>query len=186
MVGPAARGAEDEPRFLIVGTVRRPHGIRGDLSVAVQTDSPEQVFVPGRTLRLGDAEGRPGADSVTIDAARPFKDGMLLKTVEHTQRDAAAEALRGRTLLIPETEAAPLAEDEVFIHQLVGMAVQVEEQGEIGRVCDVLEGNAAPLLVVRRPEGKELLVPFVREFVTQVDVEARRLHIHPPPGLLEL
>ena len=139
----------------------------------------------GRSLWIGDAADRPTEERLTVERARPFKDGVLLKAVEHSTRDEAVEKLRGAVLLIPEAEAAPLKEDEIFYHRLIGMRV-VGPEGEVGKVERVWELAAGDLLEVRRPDGSELLVPFVQAVVRKVDPEADTLEIDPPPGLLEL
>jgi 16S rRNA processing protein RimM len=174
-----------EAEYLIVGTIRKPHGIRGELMVQVETDRPTAVFRPGSVLRLGDSTGKPGERTLTVERARPFKDGVLLKAAEHSRLDASLEALRGATLLISRGDAGPLEEDEVFVHELVGMRV-LAGGAELGRVGELYEAPHGLLLGVRRPQGKELLVPFVREMVRRVDREARTVEIEAPAGLLDL
>lgn len=171
--------------FLIVGAVQKPHGIKGELFVRVETDNPGAVFAEGKSLLLGDASGTPSGGSLTVERARPFKGGLLLKTAEHTGRDPAIDALRGASLLIPEGEAAPLAEDEAFVHQLVGLGVYVAGEA-VGTVADVYETAAGWYLGVRREGRKELLVPFVRELVRRVDPAAGVVEVDPPAGLLDL
>lgn len=171
--------------YLIVGAVQKPHGIKGELFVRLETDRPEEVFRPERALRLGDADGRPTDAVLTVERARPFKGGVLVKPREHATRDADLEALRGRTLLIPREEAPPLDEDEVFVHQLMGL--RVEAGGEsVGVVREVFEGPAGHLLEVRRPGGGDTLIPFIREIIVRVDPARGVLEIRPPDGLLEL
>jgi len=171
--------------FLIVGAVQKPHGIKGELFVRVETDHPGEVFGAGRVLILGDARGKPAGGSITVERARPFKGGLLLKTAEHTGRDAALEELRGVSLLIDEAEAQPLGEDEAFVHQLIGL--RVEAGGEaVGAVAEVYDAPAGWYLGVRREGKKELLVPFVRELVKRVDPAAGVVEVELPAGLLDL
>lgn len=172
------------PDFLIVGTIRKPHGIKGELMVNLDTDHPAAVFRPGRVLALGTGEGRPEGRTLTLERARPFKDGMLVKVAEHTGRTEALEELRGHTLLIPAAEAAPPADDEVFYHEVVGMRVVVE--GEVrGRVRDLYEIPSGTLLSVD-VDGREVLVPFAAGLVRRIDREARELEVEAPRGLFEL
>ena len=177
--------ADEASGYLIVGSVQKPHGIKGELFVRLETDRPDAVFRPGRVLLLGDEAGRPAGEAITVERARAFKGGMLVKTTEHTGRSAAIDALRGRSLLIPAGEAAPLDEDEVFVHQLVGLRVEAAG-AQVGTVKQVYDAPAGFLLGVERAGAKELLVPFVREMVRRVDVEGGVLEIDAPPGLLEL
>jgi 16S rRNA processing protein RimM len=174
-----------EGGFLIVGTVHKPHGIKGELSVRVETDHPGSVFGVGRTLLLGDARGNPSGGRITVERARPFKGGLLLKAVEHAGRDAAVDELRGTTLLIPAAEAAPLEENEAFLHQLIGLRLSVA--GEVvGTVDEVYDAPAGWYLGVRREGRRELLVPFVQEMIRRVDPAAGVVEAELPEGLLEL
>lgn len=178
--------AGGEPEFLAVGTVQKPHGIRGELFVKVETDRPDAVFTAGRVLLLGDADGSPDGGSLTVERARPFKGGFLMKVTELGSRTPEVEALRGRSLLIPAADAAPLDEGEVFLHQLVGLRVVTSEGEEVGRVRDVYEAPSGHILAVQRRGRKELMLPFVAEMIRRVDVPAGELEIAPPAGLLEL
>lgn len=181
---PGSTGSEAE--YLIVGTIRKPHGIRGELFVWLETDRPAAVFRPGRVLQVGDSLGRQIGGALTVERVRPFKsEGVLLRVLEHTSRTEATDALRGRSLLIPATEAAPLGEGEVFYHQLPGLRVVVAGE-TVGTVREVYEESAADLLAVERPGAGELLIPLVREWVRRIDPEERILELDPPAGLLEL
>ncbi|MBB4639294.1 ribosome maturation factor RimM [Longimicrobium terrae] len=179
--------AGDEPPFLIVGTVQKPHGIKGELFVRLDTDRPGAAFAPGRVLRLGTADGNPLESGVlTIERARPFKGGMLVKALEFTGRSPAQDEIRGRALLVPRGEAQALEEGEVFYHQLLGMRVMTEAEGEVGVVTDLYEAPSGPLLAVRRAERGELLIPFVQQMIRRIDAAEGVLELDLPAGLLEL
>jgi 16S rRNA processing protein RimM len=171
--------------FLIVGGVQKPHGIKGELFVRVETDHPAAVFTPGRVLRFGDARGKPTGGQITIERARPFKGGLLVKAAEYTGLNDALQSLRGVSLLLPAADVAPLEEDESFVHQLIGL--RVVHGGEVlGRVDEVYEGPAGWYLGVRREGRKELLVPFVREMVRRVDPAEGVVEVELPAGLTDL
>lgn len=170
--------------LLIAGSIRRPHGIRGEVQVNVDTDRPDVVFRRGRVLPLGDAAGRPTGRSVTVERFRPGKGGGILQIGGVSSREEA-EGLRGLLLLIEATEAAPAGEGEVLYRDLVGLEV-IADGERVGTVEDVLDTAAGELLLVRRPGGKELLVPFVGEMVRRIDLAGGRLELDPPEGLLEL
>jgi len=178
MSGPA-------PEHLIVGTVQKPHGIKGELFVRLETDRPGEVFRPGRVLHLGDASGKPTGRTLTVERGRVFKGGLLLDTVELSSRTPEVENLRGHTLLISTAEAAPLDEGEVFLHDLMGMQVRSGEE-VVGTVRDVYEAPSGYLLAVQREGKKEIMIPFVSGIVREVDLEGRVVHLDAPPGLLEL
>lgn len=178
--------AEPATEHLIVGTVQKPHGIKGELFVRLETDRPDAVFTAGRALALGDADGRPSDDVLTIERARAFKGGLLVKVAGVSARTPELDELRGRTLLIPRDQAVAPAEDEVFYHDLLGMKVVTAAEGEVGTVVEVYDAPAGPMLSVRRKGAKELLIPFVREMIRRVDPAEKVLELDLPAGLLEL
>ncbi len=150
------------------------------------TDDVAGVFAPGHGLRLGDAEGRPDTEAtvLTVHTGRPFKGGLIVRFREIDDR-AAAEALQGRTLLIAAVEARPLETDEYFLHDLVGLEVRSQADERIGRVVQVYEGGPGHLLGVDDGE-REHLIPFNRQIVRRVDLEAGVIVVELIPGLLDL
>lgn len=154
--------------LLAVGRILRPHGIRGALVVEALTDWPER-FAPGAAMLL---EAGPGdRRQVNIRAAAEHS-GKLLVSLEGVEDRNAADALRGRYLMVRSCDAAPLAEGEFWAHDLVGLQVLDAEDGSLlGQVSDVLCRDAQDLLVVTSQGGVEFQVPFVCEFVKSVDVE---------------
>lgn len=178
--------AGDEPEFLIAGTVQKPHGIKGELFVRLETDRPDAAFAPGRVLVLGDARGRPSEERLTVERARPFKGGLLMKVREHASRTPEVDELRGRSLLIARRDAAPPEEGEVFYHQVLGLKVVTEAEGEVGTVRELYDAPSGPLLSVAREGRDELLIPFVREMIRRIDPAEGVLELDLPAGLLEL
>lgn len=173
-------------RYLVVATVRRPHGVKGELSLALETDRPRSVFRKGRRLLLGDAGGRPTGGGLTVERTRGAPGGgLLLKAEEYATRNPELEALRGRSLLISASEAAPADAGELHYLDLIGMAVTVEGR-RIGTVRSITETPAGEILVLGREGGGELLMPFVRDWIRSVDEAARTMDMEPPEGLLEL
>ncbi len=179
--------APAEPERLVVGQITKPHGNRGELYVWPLTDRPDEVFAPGGEVLLGDEDGDApeGAPVLDIEAAREFKRGLLLKVRGVETRNAAEELVR-RYLLVPVQALQPLAEGEVFYHQLLGATVETVDGAAVGTVREVYETEPAHLLEVESPEGRLHLVPFTERVVRRVEREARRIVIDPPEGLLEL
>jgi 16S rRNA processing protein RimM len=176
----------NDPAHLVVGHLSKPHGTRGELVVWPLTDRPEEVFAPGRRLLLGTDAGEAGHPTreVVVEASRPHKRGVLIRLEGVTDRNAA-EALVTRYLLIPAEETDALEEGEFYYHQLLGLTVETAEGVVVGRVREVYETDPTHLLEVKG-EGAIHLIPLSRRIVTRVDVEAGRLVIEPPEGLLEL
>ena len=179
--------APSAPPFLIVGHLARVHGNRGELLLNPLTDRPDEVFVSGAELRVGDSEGRRpeiGVPPLTIDSIRPFKRGYLV-AFEGVESRSEAEILTDRYLVLPFEEIPPLAEGELHYHELLGARVRTTSGEEVGEVVEVYEMHPSDLLEVRTDSGTAL-IPFNRNVVVGVDREARVLEIEPPSGLLDL
>jgi 16S rRNA processing protein RimM len=167
---------------LAVGRIAKAHGIGGELSVEVRTDAPDQRFAPGTTLDTDPAHLGP----LTIARTR-WHSGRLLVAFEGVGDRTAAEALRGALLVVDSgTSPTIAADDEYWDHQLAGLEVVSTGGERLGVVEDVVHPPGSDLLVVRRPDGAEAFVPFVRAIVTTVDIAARRVVVDPPDGLFEL
>ena len=147
----------------------------------VRTDSPELRFAPGSVLETDPADHGP----LTIERARWHSGRLLISFAEVADR-TAAEALRN-TLLVADSATSPAVDDdEYWDHQLIDLAVVTLDGTSLGSITDIAHPPGGDLLVVRRPDGAELLVPFVRAIVPTVDLEARRVVVDPPDGLLDL
>jgi 16S rRNA processing protein RimM len=166
---------------LVVGRIGRAHGIGGEVSVEVRTDSPELRFAVGTAVETDPPERGP----LTVTRAR-WHSGRLLVAFEEIGDRTAAEALRG-TLLVADSDTSPAVEtDEFWDHQLVGLTAVTSTGETIGAVTEVLHPPGADLVVVRRPDGREVFVPFVHAIVPAVDVAGGRIVVDPPEGLLDL
>ena len=175
------------PDLVLVGRVRRAHGIRGELVIEPLTNAPDAVFAPGRRLLAGTVSGDPAPDERTlvVEDSRPFKGGGWIVAFEGIVDRNEAERWRERYVLAPRGELDPIAEDEVYLHDLLGLEVVLHGSAErVGEVTDVYELPYGVLLDVRR-EKDSVLIPLRSEVVQHVDLDARRLIIDPPDGLLE-
>ena len=171
---------------LVVARIGRAHGIRGEVTVEVRTDAPDERFVPGVTLHVVPPRGPAGRGlpaTLTLESVRDH-NGTLLLAFEEVADRTAAEGLRNVLLEaeVPEQSDEP---DAWYDHQLVGLRV-VDPAGEpLGDVVAVEHPPAQDLLVVRRPDGAQRLVPFVTAIVPTVDVAAGVLVVDAPRGLLD-
>lgn len=165
----------------------RPHGTKGELYIWSLTDYPDTTFKPGVELRIADPEGRapdPLFPALTIEAARPFRKGYLVRFAGLTDR-AGGDLLRDRYLLRPFDEAEPLEDDELFHHQIVGMEVVLPDGIRVGRIIAIHPMDPIDLIEVNR--GRDtILIPFARAIVVEWDLETGRMVVDPPEGLLEL
>lgn len=167
---------------LVVGRIGRAHGVRGDVAVDVRTDDPGHRFAAGSVLGTEPADRGP----LTVAGARMHSGRLLVSFAGVSDRSGAA-ALRG-LLLVADSATSPAPEDpeEYWDHQLVGLAAVTVAGEPLGPVEQVLHPPGGDLLVVRRQDAGELLIPFVRAIVPEVDLGAGRLVVDPPPGLLDL
>ena len=176
-----------DPSFLVVGHLNKPHGTKGELFVWPLTDRPEAVYAPGAVFLLGDGEGTqpdPDLPSLRLDSVRPFKRGYLVSFGGVRDREGA-ERLQGRYLFLEADDVEPLAEGEVFYHQLLGMEVVTRSGEQVGEIIEVYELRPAHMLEVRGPNG-DVMIPFLSHIVVEVDADSGRMVIDPPEGLLDL
>ena len=163
----------------MIGRIGRPHGVRGEVTIAPATDDPDARFAVGNRLSTDPASRGP----LTVTGFRRSGRMLVLAFDGFADRDAA-ETLRGVALTVDaSTLPVPDDPDEFYDHQLIGLAVQDSGGAALGEVVDVLHPPAAPVLAVRRPDGSEELVPFVSAIVPVVDLDAGRLVVDPPDGM---
>jgi len=172
------------PALIIVGRVRKAHGVRGDLVVEALSDDPDAVFAVGRRVIAGTASGDPSKDrrELHITSSTPFKGGYIVNFTEIADRDVA-DLWRDRFLLAPADELAPPGENELYIHEIPGMRVELESGELVGTVADVFELPQGLTLDVALERGS-IMIPYDR-VVTSVDRDARVIRIDPPLGLLD-
>ncbi|GMV21775.1 MAG: ribosome maturation factor RimM [Acidimicrobiia bacterium] len=179
MPAPRNSGTSELRNLVPVGTIVRPHGLKGDVVVQPETDFGDTRFRKGAIVhaRIGAAEV-----VLTIVASRPQADRWIIRLAGHESIEAA-EALRGVELLV-DADTAPLPEGSYYLHDLVGCEVVTEGGLVVGPVSVVYSGAAQPVLGIAGEAG-EVLVPLVEAICRKVDVTARRIVIAPPEGLLE-
>jgi 16S rRNA processing protein RimM len=172
---------------VIVGRIGRPHGIRGEVVIGVRTDEPDLRFAVGSVVDASrSAEDDLPADRAPLKVAtvRWHSGQLLVGFAGITDRTAAGD-LTGSWLSIDSSQLPETSDpDEFRDHDLIGLAVLTGDGATAGVVADVLH-YGQDLLVVRRDEGQEFLVPFVKAIVPEVDLATGRLVIDPPPGLLD-
>lgn len=165
-------------RKRVVGRIGRPHGLRGEVTVQVRTDFPEQRFFVGAALDGG------AAGMLTVEAIRPHGPALLVQFAGVADRVAAAQ-LCGLVLTVDATTLPALADpDEFYDHQLEGLSVVGPDGTALGTVREVVHAPASDLLVLETDHG-EALVPFVRAIVPEVDLVGGRVVLDPPAGLLD-
>jgi 16S rRNA processing protein RimM len=170
-------GESVEPRFLVIGRIVKPHGVRGDVLVEVHTDEPDRFTWLDRVY-----VGREDPVPVAIERVRFHKTFVLLKLAGYDDRESA-KLLRDQWLQVPEEEGLPLEEGEYYLYQIVGATVYSDDGKLIGELTQVLETKANNVFVVKGQFG-EVLLPDTVEVVKEVDLDKGQITVHLLPGLL--
>lgn len=180
----------DPDHLLLMGTVGRPHGVRGDVKVAPETDDPIR-FTGLRRVFVGPSPESAVERAVeTVRFQYPKGRTVVLLTLGGMDGREGAEAIRGQRVFALDADLLPLADDEVFLHDLVGFDVaEADADGQptgrsLGTVRDLFEG-AQLLFAIARDGAPDVLLPDVPEFVLATDVPGRRLLVRPPEGLFD-
>ena len=170
-----------KPKYLAVGEILRPHGLRGEVRMRVLTDNPERL-PQLESVYLGDSPESTSPVKHAVAGLRFNKDIALLSLAGcHTRNDA--ELLRGKFVLISIDQAAPLNDGEYYLFDLIGLRV-IADQIEIGCVKEVLQTGANDVYVVHGGDFGEVLLPAHDETIVNIDFEARTITMSLPEGLL--
>ena len=165
---------------LQVARIGKPHGIRGEVTVQVMTDNPEERFTAGEEFIVVDGP----VQTLTIKNARWNKTILLLAFKEIADRNQA-ETLRGARLEIEVSDEPEDDSDEWYEHELLDLKVMLDGE-QVGVITALRTNPAQDLLVFEDADGEEIYLPFVDEFVPEIDPEAGIVVITPPAGLLTL
>ena len=167
--------------LITIGVIQKPRGVKGEVKVLPTTDHPERFSLLRRVFLASPAGQRRKAFLKEVR----FSQGSVFLRLESFTTPESVEEFRGWEIQIPRDEALPLAEGEYYIFDLVGLEVYTVEGDLVGSVADVKLITGNDLLQVSSPEGREILIPFVGEFVKDVDLEAGKIVIEPIEGLLD-
>jgi len=163
-----------------VGRIGRPHGVRGDVVVGVRTDEPELRFAPGSRLDTDPV----GVGPLTVAATR-WHSGELLVRFEGISDRTVAAGLGGTWLFVDAATIGDTGDPDSFRDtDLVGLTAVTTDGTVVGSVDDILHSGQDVLVIRPAAGGADILVPFVKAIVPEVDVAVGVLVIDPPPGLL--
>jgi len=182
-----------EPEYAIVGLIRKAQGIRGEVVVEPLTDKPDVIFASGSRVFAGTPSGDLAVVTnvmgieetpiLTVLGTKPFKKGLIVQFEELADRDSA-ELWRGRYLLAPFAELPPLQEDEVYLHDLIGMSVVSVTGALIGTVTTFYELPQGIMLDVKTKTGSTI-IPYRPEVIARCDISERTIVIDDTIGLLD-
>ena len=174
------RRMENMEQFLRVGVISSTHGIRGEVKVYPTTDDPE------RFLELDEVILDTGREHkiLEIEGVKFFKNQVILKFKGYDNINDSEKYLK-KDLLVDREHAVELGENENFIADLIDMEVVTDEGKVLGTLTDVIETGANDVYAVKTPEGKEILLPAIRDCILDVDVDEKRMTVHVMEGLLD-
>jgi 16S rRNA processing protein RimM len=172
----------EAPKYLLLGEVLRPHGIRGELRMRVLTDHPERISQLEHVY-VGRDPNATDVQTFRVEHMRMHQDYGLLKLVGIDDRDQA-DMLRQLFVMIDLDHAVPLEEGEFYLYQLIGVNVQTAEGEALGTITEVLETGANDVYVVNGSKYGEILIPVLDETIVSTDIKAGVVVVKLPDGLL--
>jgi 16S rRNA processing protein RimM len=160
-------------KLLQVARVAGAFGVRGELRITTFTEDPMAL------LRYRVLVREDGAQALTLSSARPVKGGVIARAREVETRDQA-EALRGLKLFFPRAALPPPDEDEFYLADLIGLAIEGPDGASMGRVKSVQDFGAGDLIEVQPEAGAAWWLPFTREAVPEVRIgEGKIIAVRP-------
>jgi 16S rRNA processing protein RimM len=172
-----APGSPDgEPVYLVVGFLRRAHGVHGELVMDLHTDFPERLR-SGRKLFLGE-EHKP----MTLSTVRAHANGVLVK-FKGIETPEAAGQFRNQWVYVRTADVPKLPEGEIYQHELFGFEVVDEAGQRLGELVEIIETGANDVYVVRDANGRDLLLPAIPSVILDLDPARRSMRVHLLEGL---
>ncbi len=167
-----------------MGTIGKAHGLKGEVSLMVRTDIPEERLVRGAEFDVDGPEGVP--TRLTLTSTRTQQGRWYVKFAEIHNR-TEAESLRGAdlTLELDREEEFEEDPDAWYPEELKGLEVRTEDGRVLGTVTGLDHYPAQDLLIVRGADGRRVMLPFVEELVPEVDIDNGFVLANPPGGLFD-
>lgn len=166
--------------LLQVGIISSTHGIKGEVKVFPTTDDVR------RFKKLKEVLLDTGREKITlnIESVKFFKQFAIIKFKGYdTINDI--ELYKGKSLFVTRENAVKLEEDEYFIADLIGICIVSDDESLRGKLRDVIETGANDVYVIDLEDGRELLLPAIKECVLQIDLDKNVMKIHVLDGLLD-
>ncbi len=169
----------DTTEWATIGKIVAPFGIRGELKVRPLTDIPDR-FVSLEAVYLSSNHAR-----CAIKSVRPYKGDMLLLKLDGIDDANAAEMLREDDLCIPLDQLAKLPPDVYYQHDIVGLRVFRLDDRFVGVIGEIMPTGGNDVYVIKADDGREFLIPAIKDVIKQIDLVRRVMYIDPMKGLLD-
>lgn len=170
---------QSETEWATIGKIVAPFGLRGEMKVVSLSDIPDR-FTTLKKIYLG-----PERIAYAINAVRPHKSEMIVLKLAGVDDATAAERFRNYEIVIPLTELAKLPPDSYYQHDILGLHVATLNGSEIGVITDIMPTAGNDVYIIKASDGREMLIPAVKEIVKQVDLIRQMMYIDPVRGLID-
>lgn len=166
--------------LLQVGIISSTHGIRGEVKIFPTTDDA------GRFKKLKEVILDDGKEQILmqVEGVKFFKQFVIAKFKGYDNINDI-EKYKGKSLFVTRENAVTLGKDEYFIADLIGILVENEDGSFQGILKDVLETGANDVYIVQSKEGKEVLIPAIKDCILSVDLDSNKMKVHLLDGLLD-
>jgi 16S rRNA processing protein RimM len=175
---PAGPPTADGPAYLIVGKIRRPHGVHGEVKAEIYSDFPGGLS-PQKIVYIGDKHSK-----LVISSKRPCNEGLLIG-FEGVTTPEQASRYRNQILSIAAADVSELPDGKFYFHELLELEVKDEQGKLLGTLTEIIETGANDVYVVTDASGRETLIPAIPAVVLDVDLETKTMKVHLLPGLVE-
>ena len=168
-----------ETEWATIGKVVALFGVHGELKVRLFSD------IPNRFAERGDVYLGPDHVRHIIKSVRPYKGDMILLGLERFNDANTAETLRNLDICIPLSELAKLPPGSYYQHDIIGLQVYTLDERDVGKIVDIMVTGSNDVYIVKTAQGKQVLIPAIRDVIKQIDLKCHTMHIDPMPGLLD-
>jgi 16S rRNA processing protein RimM len=165
-----------EPVYLVIGFLRRPHGVYGEIVMDLHTDFPERLK-RGKKVLVGEEH-----KLLVLEGIRAHQKGVLVK-FNGIENSEEAGKLRNTWVYIKASEAPPLPDGQIYQYELFGFQVVDENDNSLGELVEIIETGANDVYVVRSESGKEILLPAIPSVILDLDAGRRLMRVHLLEGL---
>jgi 16S rRNA processing protein RimM len=170
---------QDNTEWATIGKIVAPFGVHGELKVRLLTDIPNR-FAELDTVHVG-----PEHTRYSIQSVRPYKGEMVVLRLKGINDANSAESMRNLDLQIPENQLAKLPPDSYYQHDILGLRAFTMDGRNLGHIIDIIVTGSNDVYTIKTPEGKQILIPAIKDVIKQIDLIRRTMYIDPLPGLLE-
>lgn len=170
---------EGETEWATIGKVVALFGVHGELKVLSLSDIPNR-FAELDAVYLG-----PDHIRYAIKGVRPYKGEMVLLKLAGVEDATTAETLRNFDITIPVSQLAKLPPDSYYQHDIVGLHVCTLDGRDVGEIVDIMITGSNDVYIIKAPDGRQVLIPAIKEVVKLVDLVRRIMYIEPIRGLLD-